>query len=48
MNISFQKLAYEPGYSDDLYKLVGMNHDEIKNSDVFKEITDITNPEVIN
>ncbi|OUM70420.1 hypothetical protein PIROE2DRAFT_56736 [Piromyces sp. E2] len=46
MNISFQKLTYEPGYSDDLYKLVDMKLDEIKESEVFKEVTDITNPEL--
>ncbi|ORX47540.1 hypothetical protein BCR36DRAFT_92383 [Piromyces finnis] len=46
MNISFQKLSFEPGYSEDLYSLVGMNLSDIRDNPVFKEITGITNPEL--
>jgi len=47
MNLSFQKLAYYPSYSEDLFKLVGSNSEDIRNSEIFKKLTGITNTEVI-
>jgi len=47
MNLSFQKLAYDQRYSEELFKLVGTNSEDIKNSAIFKELTEITNIEVI-
>eukprot|EP00833_Pecoramyces_ruminatium_P018819 jgi/Orpsp1_1/1192851/evm.model.d7180000096325.1 len=43
MQLSFQKITYEPSYSEDLYRLSGLSIGEIRNSDIFKELTDITN-----
>jgi len=42
MQLSFQKLTYEPSYSDELYKLSGLSIKEIRESDIFKELTGIT------
>jgi len=47
MNFNYQKLAYYPSYSEELFKLVGSSSEEIKNSEIFKKLTDIINSEVI-
>ncbi|ORX81977.1 hypothetical protein BCR32DRAFT_244519 [Anaeromyces robustus] len=46
MNLRFQALTYEPSYSDDLFKLIGLSTNEIRESPIFKEITNITKPEL--
>jgi hypothetical protein len=42
MQLSFQKLSYKPSYSDELYKLSGLSIEEIRESNIFKELTSIT------